>query len=383
MEGSEGRPKVTEAVPSLNQLYFYLTEGCNLACRHCWLSPKLDPEGDHYPVLPVKLFETAIREAKPLGLSGVKLTGGEPLLHPQFTRLLDIVRRNELRLTVETNGTLCTPEVAAEIAKSPNRFVSVSIDGADAETHEWVRGVPGCFDQARQAVQNLVAVDTRPQIIMSLMRCNADQLEAVVRMAEELGASSVKFNVVQPTGRGERFQNGTDGLGVAEVIELGRWVEQELAPTTELKLFFDYPLAFRALSRIASGDGCGVCGVFGILGVIASGHYALCGIGQQVPELVFGRVGADPLEEVWRESAVLNELRDGLPGRLEGVCRRCLMKHRCLGSCVAQNYYRRGSLWTPFWFCEEAERLGLFPASRLGDRRTVDVERQEIKKEAA
>src|SRR5450756_1740271 len=128
---------------TINTLYFYLTEGCNLACRHCWMGPRFDATGNHYPTLPVELFETAIREAKPLGLSGVKLTGGEPLLHPHFTRLLEIVRREELKLTIETNGLLCTPEIAAEIAKSPDRFVSVSIDGTDAATHEWVRGVPG------------------------------------------------------------------------------------------------------------------------------------------------------------------------------------------------------------------------------------------------
>ncbi len=95
---------------TINTLYFYLTEGCNLACRHCWMGPRFDATGNHYPTLPVELFETAIREAKPLGLSGVKLTGGEPLLHPHFTRLLEIVRREELRLTIETNGLLCTPE---------------------------------------------------------------------------------------------------------------------------------------------------------------------------------------------------------------------------------------------------------------------------------
>ena len=153
----------------LNQLYFYLTAGCNLACRHCWLAPKFDATGDRYPTLPVDLFETAIREAKPLGLSGVKLTGGEPLLHPNIVSLLEIARREELGLTIETNGVLCTPELAAEIAKSPRRFVSVSMDGADAATHEWVRGVSGSFTKAQQAVRNLVAVGIRPQIILSLL----------------------------------------------------------------------------------------------------------------------------------------------------------------------------------------------------------------------
>jgi SynChlorMet cassette radical SAM/SPASM protein ScmF len=157
-------------VRAINTLYFYLTEGCNLACRHCWLAPRFDARGNLHPTLPVELFETAIREAKPLGLSGVKLTGGEPMLHPHFIRLLEIVRRENLKLTIETNGLLCTPETAAEIAKSPDRFVSVSIDGVDAATHEWVRGVPGAFEAARQAVRNLVAVGIRPQVIFTVMR---------------------------------------------------------------------------------------------------------------------------------------------------------------------------------------------------------------------
>ncbi len=353
---------------ALSQLYFYLTEGCNLACRHCWLAPRLDTTGSRYATLPVELFETAVREAKPLGLSGVKLTGGEPLLHPHFLRLLEIVRREELGLTLETNGLLCTREIAAEIARSPKRFVSVSIDGADAETHEWVRGVPGSFKAARQAVKNLVAAGTQPQVIFTVMRSNAGQVEAIAHLAEELGAASIKFNVVQPTARGEKLHEVQKTLNVAELIEFGRHVEQELAPKTRLRVFFDYPQAFRSLSRIAEGDGCGVCGILGIVGVISSGHYALCGIGEQVSDLVFGEVGKDPLEQVWRENAVLKALREGLPERLEGVCSRCLMKQRCMGSCVAQNYYRNGSLWAPNWFCEQAEEAGLFPSSRLGAR---------------
>jgi SynChlorMet cassette radical SAM/SPASM protein ScmF len=359
-----------DGVCALNTLYFYLTEGCNLACRHCWMGPRFDPTGNHYPTLPVELFETAIREAKPLGLRSVKLTGGEPLLHPHFTRLLEIVRREELGLTIETNGLLCTPEIAAEIAKSPKRFVSVSIDGTDAATHEWVRGVPGSFKAARQAVNNLVAAGIRPQVIFTVMRSNAGQVDAIVHMAEELGAASVKFNVVQPTARGEKLHKDQETLNIADLIALGRHVEQELAPKTNLRVFFDYPQAFRSLHCIASGDGCGVCGILGILGVIAGGHYALCGIGEQVPDLVFGEVGKNMLEVVWRENAILKALREGLPERLEGVCSHCLMKWRCLGSCVAQNYYRSGSLWAPNWFCEQAEEAGLFPTSRLGTKPT-------------
>ena len=351
---------------TINTLYFYLTEGCNLACRHCWMGPRFDPAGNNYPTLPVELFETAIREAKPLGLSGVKLTGGEPLLHPHIMRFLEIIQRENLILTIETNGLLCTPEIAAEIAKSPNRFVSVSIDGADAATHEEVRGVSGSFEKSRQAVRNLVVSGTRPQIIFTVMRSNVAQVDAMVKMAEELGAASLKFNVVQPTARGEKLHENQETLNISELIKLGRYVEQELALKTKMRLVFHHPHAFTSLRNIAPGGaGCSTCGIFGILGVMASGKYALCGIGEQMPDLIFGVVGKDKLEEVWRENSILKALREGLPERLEGVCGRCLMKSRCLGSCIAQNYYSKGSLWAPFWFCEQAEKAGLFPVSRL------------------
>jgi SynChlorMet cassette radical SAM/SPASM protein ScmF len=343
-----------------------LTARCNLACRHCWLGPKLDATGTGDASLPQELFESAILEAEPLGLSAVKLTGGEPLLHPHFTRMLAIVRREKLRLIIETNGLLCTPAIAGEIARSPDRFVSVSIDGSDAATHDGVRGVPGAFEAARRAVRNLVAVGIRPQVIFTVMRRNAGQVNAMVRMVAELGAASLKFNLVQPTARGEQLRESQGTLNIADLIDLGRHVEQELAAQTDVKLFFHHPPAFRALRHVASGDGCGACGILGILGVLASGHYALCGIGEQVPELVFGAVGKDRLATVWREHATLKALREGLPKRLEGVCSRCLMKGRCLGSCVAQNCYGTGSLWAPYWFCEQAEAAGLFPTSRLG-----------------
>jgi len=349
----------------LTELYFYLTEGCNLACSHCWLAPKFDPNGSSYPVLPLELFEKIITEARPLGLTGVKLTGGEPLLHPDILAIMQLIHREELSLTLETNGMLCTPEIAGEISRLDNPFVSVSLDGADAETHDTVRGVTGAFQKSTTAIQHLVGNDIKPQIIMSIMQRNVDQVEAVIDLAENLGASSVKFNIIQPTARGKAFHDTSNGMDVEDLLRLGRHVDSVIAKNTDLQLFFDYPAAFRPLSRIASNEGCGACGILSILGVLPSGKYALCGIGSHVKELIFGRAEKDSLAEVWLKNPILNQLRSGLPARLTGICGECLMKNHCLGSCIAQNYYRTDSLWSPFWFCEQAEAKGLFPKSRL------------------
>jgi MoaA/NifB/PqqE/SkfB family radical SAM enzyme len=114
----------------LNQLYFYLTDTCNLRCRHCWIEPRYVSESATSTNIDPSVFETILDQAKPLGLTMVKLTGGEPLLHPRMTQLLDILRRRDLRLTVETNGTLCSLEMAKQLADFPEVFVSVSLSRA-------------------------------------------------------------------------------------------------------------------------------------------------------------------------------------------------------------------------------------------------------------
>ncbi len=353
--------------PPLRILYAYLTQGCNLACRHCWLAPKLDVDGLKYPTLGVDLLETAIVEAKPLGLSAVKLTGGEPLLHPQIMAILALVRREGLRLSVETNGVLCTRKIAEAISEHPKSFVSVSLDAADSGIHESIRGIKGSFNKAVDGIKNLVAAGSAPQIIMTVMQCNKHHVEPLIHLAEDLGAASVKFNIVQPTARGDKLAQAQQTVSVKELIELGEFVNTELAPKTGVQLHFDFPAAFRPLSRIFEAGDFGTCGILTVLGIIPTGHYALCGIGESIPELVFGKVGEDAVTQVWHEHPKLQEIRTGLPNQLGGICSRCLMKQLCMGSCLAQNYHRTGSFWEPFWFCEQADREGLFPPSRTND----------------
>jgi len=352
----------------LDQLYFYLTQGCNLRCRHCWLAPEYRSEEKPGTYLPVDLFKQIIKEAKDLGLTSVKLTGGEPLLDPDIQEMLEYIRSEELGLTVETNGLLCTPEIARQLSLCRDVFVSVSLDASKPEIHDSIRGVKGAFKKTINGVKSLVNAGIKPQIIMSIMRQNKDDIEPLVMLAQELGAESVKFNMIEPTSRGKKMHEKDETLSVEELIALEKWVDQELSPKVEIRLMYDAPAAFRPLSKMfgKNGNGCSVCGIKNILGVISDGSYALCGIGEKIPELVFGEAGKDRLFDVWNKTSILKQLRDKLPEKLEGICAQCLMKSRCLGSCIAQNYYRNKSLFAPFWFCEEADRNGLFPESRKG-----------------
>jgi SynChlorMet cassette radical SAM/SPASM protein ScmF len=374
-DGSEA-VAAKRAVPPLQTIYFYLTEGCNLRCRHCWIEPPHQSEKRQYPALDPALFRHILEQAKPLGLKSVKLTGGEPLMHPRIGEILEILRSENMRFNVETNGVLCTAGLARDLVRSGMFHVSVSLDGADAETHEWVRGVKGCFDAALEGIKNLVAAGIRPQIIMTLMRRNVGQIESVVRIAERHCCSSIKFNIVQPTARGVKMHESGETLSIREIVTIGQWVENDLSTETGMPLLYSHPAAFRPMGKMfgKEGSGCSVCNVHSILGVLGDGSYALCGIGETVPELVFGHAGKDILGDVWSGNPVLREIREGLPHRLGGICGDCLMKGLCLGSCIAQNYYKDRNLWAPHWYCEEAYREGLFPESR---RHTQRFHRQD------
>ncbi len=350
----------------LKWIYFYLTDDCNLRCRHCWISPAYCGDGPSRSFLPMDLFQSILEQGKAMKLRSVKLTGGEPLLHPYIEDILKILKTEDLSLVVETNGVLCSKEIAKQIAACRNPFVSVSLDGADRVTHEWVRGVAGSFDAAVRGIQNLVTSGIRPQVIMTVMKRNQGQMEALVKLAQELGAASVKFNLLQPTARGDQMHHSGETLDMEDLLKLGEWVENVLSREAPIRVQYHHPAAFRPLGRMFgdAGDGCGACGILGILGVLADGSYALCGIGKTTPGLVFGHAGRDSLQDVWRNTSILREIREGLPLRLKGICGDCLLKELCKGACLAQNYYNSHDIWSPFWYCEAARAKGLFPRTR-------------------
>jgi len=160
------RIELPAGVPPLSSYYFYLTSGCNLACKHCWISPTFQPHGTTGGHLDYKLFELAIDEGIPLGLSHVKLTGGEPLLHPDFIRIVDFLYEKQLGLTIETNGLLMTADLAHYLkTKTTAGFITVSLDGSESSTHDSFRGVQGSFEKACQAVRYLAEAGFRPQVM--------------------------------------------------------------------------------------------------------------------------------------------------------------------------------------------------------------------------
>jgi MoaA/NifB/PqqE/SkfB family radical SAM enzyme len=163
-----------EDVPPLTSLYMYIAGSCNLACRHCWIEPDYQADNKNGKFIKLEYVKKAIKEAKPLGLQSVKLTGGEPMLHPHFREIVDFIDGENIGMVVETNGTLIDDEMAAYL-KSKNHFgfISVSIDGARADTHDQLRGIKGAYNKAMAGIKSLVKAGFHPQMWLNWLICRA------------------------------------------------------------------------------------------------------------------------------------------------------------------------------------------------------------------
>lgn len=368
-------PGLPEGVPALRTFYLYLSTSCNLSCRHCWIVPRfVDGRADPGDVIDPAALRAAVREARPLGLHSAKLTGGEPTLHPRFVEIVDMLTAEGLSLNMETNGTLLTAELARHLKDETSvGFISVSIDGADAATHDAFRRVPGAFDAGLRGLDFIVGAGyANAQVIMSVHRGNRDQVEEVVRLAAAHGARSVKFNPVTNTGRGAVMHRSGEGLDFEERMALARYVYDELGPRLEadglpISLVLNTALALTPIHELMRRNGrTGDCGVRGILGILGGGEIVLCGIGRTVPELVYGRLGKGSIREIWLTHPTILELRrvladaEGFPG----ICGDCALAERCRTGCVAQNFVDGRRLVWPDALCMEAERRGAFPATR-------------------
>jgi len=354
-------------VPALKMFYLYLSAGCNLHCRHCWITPTF-VHGKPVPgeCIDFDLLKGAVAEAKPMGLSAVKLTGGEPLLHPEFMKIADFLSEQDLDITMETNATLIDREMAAHLReKTKMNRVAISLDSPDPATHDEFRGMRGAFNDAVRGFSHLVDAGFRPQIIMSVYRGNVDQIERLIELAMRLGAGSVKFNPVTPSGRGAEIHNQGQGLDFEELITLIHRIRGPLQDRYPIYLGAMVPPALSTIGELLryQNDGAG-CNVRHILGILGTGEMAMCGIGRNIPELCFGILGKDSLREVWLTNPVLQQMRKDLLGPFPGVCGGCIHAGRCLTHCLAQNYEANGTLVSVSPLCAEAVRRGVFPATR-------------------
>ena len=189
--------QVSQNKPRL--IFWELTKGCNLRCIHCRASAtELSSPSDLSTQAAMDIIDQIAAVSSPI----LVLSGGEPLFRCDIFQLARYGTDKGLRVALATNGTLVTKHVARKIVDSGVRRVAISLDGADALTHDTFRGIPGAFDAAITGFRNLKDLGMSVQINTTIARHNAHQLPQVLELAKSIGADALHTFLLVPVGCG-------------------------------------------------------------------------------------------------------------------------------------------------------------------------------------
>jgi MoaA/NifB/PqqE/SkfB family radical SAM enzyme len=165
----------------------YVTERCNSRCVTCdyWRHGRVDMD--------LAAVTRLLPSLAQLHTQMVLLSGGEPLLNPEWAAIAELLRRNGFKVWLLTSG-LALAKHARRAAELFNA-VTVSLDGTNPETYAAIRGLDA-FHKVCDGIQAAAAEGSRPGIRVTLQRGNFRQLPAFVDLTRELGARQVSFLAV-------------------------------------------------------------------------------------------------------------------------------------------------------------------------------------------
>jgi len=332
---------------TLRLVFWELTARCNLKCSHCRAEAQEESVEGELTTQEILRIARDIRDAAdPI----IVLTGGEPLVRPDLFEIARACAGMFSQVALATNGTLVDDDMAREIADSGIRRVSISIDGATAQTHDEFRGVPGSFEQALSGLEALKKVGLSLQINTTVTRHNAEELESILTLALEQGMDAFHVFMLVPVGCGAEIDDSSR-LSAERTEEILEWLFEK---SLELRgrLFVkatcapQYARIMREVSQKkgvqlsvethgmnAASRGClagtGVCFVSRVGDVQPCGYLPV-----RVGNVLERRFG-----DIWHDSEVFDALRD--PGQLKGKCGVCGYRVVCSG-CRARAYALTG-----------------------------------------
>jgi Fe-coproporphyrin III synthase len=218
------RPLLARDAPlqRLPLVTLYLSERCNSRCVTCdyWRYGKSD--------LDLHSVSQLLPALQRLHTQMVLLSGGEPLLHPQWAQIAQLLRAAGIRLWLLTSG-LSLVKHAARVAELIDT-VTVSLDGTEPATYERIRGLDA-FDKVCAGIQAVAARAVPVTVRVTLQQANFRQLSRFVSLARELGAVQVSFlavDVANPHAFARREQDLplASALSAGEVAEFAQQVER-------------------------------------------------------------------------------------------------------------------------------------------------------------
>ena len=181
-----------------------LTPLCNLSCRMCYVKLSV---GERSSLLPLQEWLRIAEGAHEAGTLFLMLSGGEPLLYPSFQELYSALKGMGFILTVNTNGTLLTEDLADFFAENKPRRINISLYGASDAEYENLCGSGSGFQKALDAIRLLNDRKIPVKVNFSAVPENYDSFERILSLCKKLSVPVNADSLMFPSPERELHMN--------------------------------------------------------------------------------------------------------------------------------------------------------------------------------
>lgn len=311
--------------PKLRQLFLELTLRCNERCFHCGSSCG-GPQGEELSLAEYQRILREVREDFDIRTLQLCITGGEPLLRPDFFEIMAFARDLGYHWGMTSNGTLITKEVAHRLAECGMGTISVSIDGLP-ETHDRLRGFPGGYALAMEGIQNLI--DERAfhhvQVTTVVNHGNIGELDALFEIMCGLDIDSWRVINLEPIGRA--LLRPKLMCTPEDYRLLFRFIREKRMQGYPVEYGCSHYLGPQLEREVRNWYWLCNAGIY-TASIMANGDIGACLDIERRPETIQGNIRRDRFRDVWEQRFSL--FRRDLAADSE-FCRGCAHLEHCRG----------------------------------------------------
>lgn len=308
--------------PQLTHFQIELTSRCNERCVHCYI-----PHERKIDDIDPKLFYTVLKQCRDIGVLALTLSGGEPMLHPNFIDFLRKAKEYDFSINILSNLTLLTDDIIAEMKANRLSSVQVSLYSMNSDVHDAITKSPGSFTKTRDAILKLIENDIPLQISCPVMKQNKKCFIDVAKWAEAQKVRADPDYIMMA-----RYNHTTDNLdNRLSLSEVGDIISDIIKSDTDYETrLIESDFTEEIKKDISNDPLCGVC--ISSICMVANGNIYPCAGWQ---DYVCGNVNETPLKDIWDSSPKVQYLRN-LRKKDLPECIDCEDRHFC-AVCMVRN----------------------------------------------
>jgi len=180
---------------------WHITDSCDQRCEHCYIFA----EDNNIPLTEMSwenmqsVLDNCVEMCDRLDRTPyLYITGGDPILHKDFWRLLELLKAQEIPFSIMGNPFHLTDEVCARLKSYGCERYQLSIDGMK-DTHDWFR-MPGSFDTTVDKIATINKAGIRSVVMTTVSKTNAHEIPGIIDLVVEHGVKVFAFARYCPTG---------------------------------------------------------------------------------------------------------------------------------------------------------------------------------------